>query len=255
VPTSLFDLSGRIALVTGAAQGLGHAIARGLGEAGAVVVLNDVDRERLDAAVALLRADGIATHAVAFDVTDRAAIDAAVEEVEAGIGPIRILVNNAGINHRAPLEDVTEDAWDRLMDINVKGVFLVSQSVARRMLPRGRGKIINISSVNAVQGRASIGPYTAAKGAVTNLTKAMATEWAGRGIQVNAIGPGYFLTRMAAPLVDDPVFIEWLLRRVPVGRWGDPQELAGTAVYLASDASSFVNGQTIYVDGGLLARL
>jgi len=253
--TDLFDLTGRVALVTGSAQGLGHAIARGLGEAGAVIVLSDIDRERLDAAVAGLRAEGIVAHAVAFDVTDRAAIDAAVEAVEAGIGPIEILVNNAGINHREPLEDVPEAVWDRLMDINVKGVFLVSQSVARRMLPRGHGKIINISSVNAVQGRASIGPYTAAKGAVTNLTKAMATEWAGRGIQVNAIGPGYFLTRMAAPLVDDPAFVEWLQGRVPIGRWGDPTELVGTAVFLASDASSFVNGQTIYVDGGLLARL
>ena len=253
--TSLFDLTGRIALVTGSAQGLGYAIARGLGEAGAVVVLNDIDGVRLDAAVEGLRADGIAAHSVAFDVTDRAAIDAAVEEVESGIGPIEILVNNAGINHRQPLEDVPEGVWDRLMDINVKSVFLVGQSVAKRMLPRGHGKIINISSVNATQGRASIGPYTAAKGAVTNLTKAMATEWAGRGIQVNAIGPGYFLTAMAEPLVGDPAFVEWLLGRVPVGRWGDPKELVGTAVFLASDASSFVNGQTIYVDGGLLARL
>jgi gluconate 5-dehydrogenase len=253
--SGLFDLAGRIALVTGSAQGLGNAIARGLGEAGALVVLNDVDGERLDAAVAALLADGIEARAAVFDVTDREAIDAAVETVEAGIGPIEILVNNAGINHRQPLEDLPEAAWDRLMDINVKGVFLVGQSVAKRMLPRGHGKIINISSVNAVVGRPSIGAYTTAKGAVTNLTKAMATEWAGRGIQVNAIGPGYFLTRMAAPLVDDPVFVEWLMGRVPVGRWGDPRELVGTAVFLASDASSFVNGQTIYVDGGLLARL
>jgi gluconate 5-dehydrogenase len=252
---SLFDLTGRIALVTGSAQGLGLAIARGLGEAGAIVVLNDVDAERLEAAVAGLRADGLVAHPAAFDVTDRAAIDAAVEAVEAGIGPIEIVVNNAGINHREPLEDVSEAAWDRLMDINLKGVFLVGQAVARRMLPRGHGKIINISSVNAVVGRPSIGPYMTAKGAVTNLTKAMATEWAGRGIQVNAIGPGYFLTSMATPLVADPAFVEWLSRRVPVGRWGDPRELVGTAVYLASDASSFVNGQTIYVDGGLLARL
>ena len=253
--TALFDLSGRVALVTGSAQGLGYAVARGLGEAGATVVLNDVVADRLDAAVARLRADGLDAHGVVFDVTDKAQVEVAVADVEARIGPVEILVNNAGIQHRAPLEDFPEDAWDRLMAVNVKGVFLVAQAVARRMIPRGHGKIINVSSVQGEQARPSIAPYTATKGAVNNLTKGMATDWARHGIQVNAIGPGYFITEITQPLADDPDFDGWLRSRTPAGRWGDPSELVGAAVFLASDASSFVNGQVIYVDGGLLAAL
>ena len=253
--TRLFDLSGRTAVVTGAAQGLGHAVARGLGEAGATVVLNDVVVDRLDAVVARLRADGLDAHGVVFDVTDRARVEGAIAHVEDRIGPVDILVNNAGIQHRTPLEDFPEDAWDHLMAVNVKGVFLVAQAVARRMIPRGHGKIINMGSVNAELARPSIAPYGATKGAVNNLTKGMATEWARHGIQVNAIGPGYFITEITQPLADDPVFDGWLRGRTPAGRWGDPSELVGVAVFLASDASSFVNGQVIYVDGGLLAAL
>jgi gluconate 5-dehydrogenase len=253
--TALFDLTGRVALVTGSGQGLGLAVARGLGEAGAALVLNDVVGDRLEAAVTRLRADGLHVDGVVFDVTDKAAIEAAMTDVETRIGPIEILVNNAGIQHRAPLEDFPEAAWDALMAVNVKGVFLVAQAVARRMIPRGHGKIINVSSVNGELARPCIAPYTATKGAVNNLTRGMATDWAHHGIQVNAIGPGYFLTEITRPLAADPVFDGWLRGRTPAGRWGDPSELVGAAVFLASDASSFVNGQVIYVDGGLLAAL
>jgi gluconate 5-dehydrogenase len=253
--TSLFDLSDRVALVTGSARGLGHAMARGLAEAGATVVLNDVVADRLDAAVAAMRADGLDAHAALFDVTDKAQVESGVETVERRIGPIEILVNNVGVQHRAPLEEFPEEAWDRLMEINVKGMFLVGQAVARQMIPRGHGKIVNVSSVNGELARPSIAPYTATKGAVNNLTKGMATEWARHGIQVNAIAPGYFITELTQPLADDPAFDDWLRGRTPARRWGDPSELAGAVVFLASAASSFVNGQVIYVDGGLLATL
>jgi gluconate 5-dehydrogenase len=253
--TRLFDLTGRVALVTGSGQGLGLAVARGLAEAGATIVLNDIVPDRLDAAVARLRGEGLDAQGVEFDVTDAAGVDAGVEQVEHAIGPVEILVASAGIQHRAPLEDFPEDTWDRLMAVNVKGVFLVAQAVARRMIPRGHGKIVAISSVQGAQARRSIAPYTASKGAVNNLVKGMATDWARYGIQVNAIGPGYFITEITQPLADDPAFDGWLRSRTPAGRWGDPRELVGAAVFLASDASSFVNGQVVYVDGGLLASL
>ena len=253
--SDLFDLTNRIALVTGSAQGLGLAVARGLGEAGARVVLNDVVAERLEAAVAGLRGEGLDAGGALFDVTDAAAVEAAVADLEARLGPIEILVNNAGVQRRAPLESFTKDDWDLLVAVNVTGTFLVAQAVARRMIPRGHGKIVNVSSVNGELARPLIAPYVATKGAVNNLTKGMATDWARYGIQVNAIGPGYFITELTQPLADDPAFDGWLRGRTPAGRWGDPSELVGAAVFLASDASSFVNGQVIYVDGGLLAAL
>ena len=253
--SDLFDLTGRIALVTGSAQGLGLAVARGLGKAGARVVLNDVVAERLEAAVTRLRGEGPDADGALFDVTDEAAVEAAVADLEARLGPIEILVNNAGVQRRAPLESFTKDDWDLLVAVNVTGTFLVAQAVARRMIPRGHGKIVNVSSVNGELARPSIAPYVATKGAVNNLTKGMATDWARYGIQVNAIGPGYFITELTQPLADDPAFDGWLRGRTPAGRWGDPSELVGAAVFLASDASSFVNGQVIYVDGGLLAAL
>jgi gluconate 5-dehydrogenase len=253
--SGLFDLAGRVALVTGSAQGLGLAIARGLGEAGATIVLNDVVRDRLDAAVDRLREDGLDAHGELFDVTDAAQVDAGVTHVEERVGPLEILVNNAGLQFRAPLEAFPEDSWDRLMDVNVKGVFLVAQAAARRMIPRGHGKIVNVSSVQGELARPTIAPYTATKGAVNNLTKGMAADWARHGIQVNAIGPGYFITDITRPLADDPAFDAWLRGRTPAGRWGDPEELVGAVVFLASDASSFVNGQVIYVDGGVTASM
>ncbi len=251
----LFDLTGRIALVTGSARGLGFAVTRGLAAAGARVILNDVVAERLDGAVSMLRGEGLDADGRVFDVTDEAGVEAAVADIEGRLGPIEILVNNAGIQRRAPLESFTKDDWDLLFAVNVTGAFLVARAVAQRMIPRGHGKIINVSSVNGELARPSIAPYTATKGAVNTLTRGMATDWACHGIQVNAIGPGYFITEITQPLADDPVFDGWLRGRTPAGRWGDPSELVGAAVFLASDASSFVNGQVIYVDGGLLAAL
>jgi gluconate 5-dehydrogenase len=252
---NLFDLTGRLALVTGSAQGLGFAIARGLAEAGARVILNDIVAERLDAAVATLRSADLEADGRVFDITDEAAVEAAIADIEERLGPIEILVNNAGIQRRAPLDSFARDDWDLLFAVNVTGTFLVARAIANRMIPRGHGKIVNVSSVNGELARPSIAPYTATKGAVNNLTKGMATDWARHGIQVNAIGPGYFITEITQPLADDPAFDGWLRGRTPAGRWGDPSELVGAAVFLASDASSFVNGQVIYVDGGLLAAM
>jgi gluconate 5-dehydrogenase len=247
----LFDLSGRRALVTGASRGIGRAIAEGLAEAGAEVVLNARDPAALDAATA-----GIAgARTLPFDVTDHAASQAAVDRFERDVGPIDILVNNAGIQHRAPLEDFPPEDFARLMAVNVAGVFNVAQAAARHMLARGRGKIINVASVNAALARRTIAPYTATKGAVANLTKGMAADWAARGINCNAIAPGYFATPLNAALVADADFTAWLTRRTPAGRWGEVAELKGAAIFLASDAASFVHGQVIYVDGGLTAVL
>ena len=252
---NLFDLTGRIALITGSAQGLGLAIARGLGEAGARVVLNDVVAERLDAAVSILRGEGLVADGALFDVSDELAVETAVAGLEASLGPVEVLVNNAGVQRRAPLDAFAKADWDLLLAVNVTGTFLVARAVANRMIPRGHGKIVNVSSVNGELARPSIAPYAATKGAVNNLTRGMATDWARHGIQVNAIGPGYFITELTRHLAEDPTFDGWLRGRTPAGRWGDPAELVGAAVFLASDASSFVSGQVIYVDGGLLAAL
>jgi gluconate 5-dehydrogenase len=247
---SLFDLTDRRALVTGSSQGIGFALARGLAEAGATVILNGRDGEKLAAAAAQIpRAEQ-----AGFDVTDHAAVVEAVAALEAS-GPIDILVNNAGLQHRAPLEEFPPEAFARLLETNIAGVFNVAQACARHMIPRGRGNIVNITSVNALVARATIAPYTATKGAVANLTKGMATDWAKHGLNCNAIGPGYMKTPLNEALSSDPAFNEWLERRTPAGRWGDPRELVGACVFLASDAASFVNGQVIYVDGGLTASL
>jgi gluconate 5-dehydrogenase len=247
---SLFDLSGRRALVTGSSQGIGLALARGLAEAGASVILNGRDAEKLAAAAAQI--EGAAQ--LAFDVTDHAAVTDAIDAAEAD-GPIDILVNNAGRQHRAPLEDFPAEAFADLLATNVTGVFNVAQACARHMLPRGRGKIVNIASVNAALARATIAPYTATKGAVANLTKGMAADWARHGLNCNAIAPGYMKTPLNEPLWSDPAFNEWLERRTPAGRWGASEELVGACVFLASDAASFVNGHVLYVDGGLTAAL
>jgi len=251
----LFDLTGRLALVTGSARGIGRALAQGLAEFGAAVVLNARSAVQLDAEAAELRAAGHTVHVAAFDVTDRDAVRDAVTRIESEAGAIDILVNNAGIQHRAPLEDFPEEAWQRLLQTNVSGAFHVAQAVARGMIARGHGKIINIASVQSELARPNIAPYTATKGAIRNLTRGMCTDWARRGLQVNAIAPGYFRTELNQALVDDPAFSAWLERRTPAGRWGEVGELVGAAVFLASDASSFVNGQTLYVDGGITASI
>ncbi|MBP7241839.1 SDR family oxidoreductase [Amaricoccus sp.] len=246
----LFDLTGRRALVTGSSQGIGLALAGGLAAHGAAVVLNGRDEAKLAAAAA--RIPGATT--AGFDVTDPEAAAAGVAEVLAD-GPIDILVNNAGMQFRTPLEDFPVDKWQQLLTTNVSSIFYVSQPVARAMIARGRGKIVNIASVQSELARPGIAPYTATKGAVRNLTRGMATDWARHGLQVNAIAPGYFETPLNQALVDDPAFSEWLAKRTPAARWGKVEELVGAAVFLASDASSFVNGHTLYVDGGITASL
>jgi gluconate 5-dehydrogenase len=252
---SLFDLSGRTALITGSGQGIGLALATGLAHAGATVVLNGRDETKLEAATGELRAAGFSVLSAAFDVTDHIQVAEGVERIEAEQGPIDILVNNAGIQRRAPLEDFAIESWHELMRANLDSVFYVGQAVARRMIPRGRGKIINIASLQSEAARYSIAPYTASKGAVKNLTKGMCTDWARHGLQINAIGPGYFATPLNQALIDDPAFDAWLKNRTPARRWGRVEELAGACVFLASAASDFVNGQTLYVDGGVLATL
>ncbi len=247
---TLFDLTGRRALITGSSQGIGFALARALGSAGAAVILNGRDADKLEASAAVLRNEGIAVSTAAFDVTDHATVGDAIAAQEQH-GPLDILVNNAGIQRRAPLEDFPEATWHELMRTNLDSVFYVARAVARGMIGRKRGKIINICSVQSELGRPSIAPYAASKGAVKMLTKGMCADWARHGLQVNGIGPGYFETELTAALVADPAFSDWLCKRTPAGRWGRVEELAGAAIFLASDASNFVNGQIVYVDGGL----
>jgi len=251
----MFDLTGKLALITGSSQGIGYSLAEGLGRAGTRVVLNGRDETRLAAAAETLAAAGIATEISVFDVTDPTSVNAAVDAIERDIGPIEILVNNAGIQRRAPLEDFTVEAWREVIGANLDSVFFVGQAVARRMIPRGRGKIINIASLMSEAARYSVAPYTAAKGGVRNLTRGMCTDWARHGLQINAIGPGYFATPLNQALIDNPDFDRWLKARTPAGRWGRVEELQGAAVFLAAPASDFVNGQTLYVDGGVLATL
>ena len=250
-----FDLTGRTALVSGSSAGIGYALALGLAGAGARVILNARNIQKLEQAADRLRAQGADVLSAAFDVTDDAAVGAGVARIEAEMGPIDILVNNAGMQRRAPLEQFDKAQWDELMSTNVSSVFLVGQAVARHMIGRRRGKIINICSVQSELGRPNIAPYTASKGAVKMLTKGMAIDWGPYNIQVNGLGPGYFKTELTEALVKDAEFTRWLLGRTPSRRWGDLQDLVGAAVFLASDASNFVNGHILYVDGGVTATL
>lgn len=247
----LFDLSGKRALVTGSSQGIGLALAKGLAAAGAEVILNGRDEVKLLAAQREIGAG----HALVFDATDHEAVRVAVDRFEDKTGAIDILVNNAGMQHRTPLEDFPADAFERLLKTNISTVFNVGQAVARHMIKRGAGKIINIASVQTALARPGIAPYTATKGAVGNLTKGMATDWAKYGLQCNAIAPGYFDTPLNAALVADPAFSAWLEKRTPAGRWGRVEELVGACIFLSSNASSFVNGHVLYVDGGITASL
>ena len=251
----LFDLAGKTALITGSSQGIGFALAKGLAEAGAEVVLNGRDTVKLNAAAERLRGEGARVQTLAFDASDHDAARAAVDRFESENGPIAILVNNAGMQHRTPLEDFPPDKFEELLKTNISTVFNVGQAVARHMIARGAGKIINIASVQTSLARPGIAPYTATKGAVGNLTKGMATDWAQHGLQVNAIAPGYFDTPLNAALVADAEFSAWVEKRTPAGRWGKVEELVGACVFLASPASSFVNGHTLYVDGGITASL
>lgn len=250
---ALFDLTGRTALVTGAGQGIGLAIAEALVSAGAGVILNGRTPEKLATAAARLRATGATVATAVFDVTDAPAVRQAVDAIENGGTAIDILVNNAGIQRRNRLDQFNDDDWHTVMRTNVDAVFYVGQAVARHMIARGRGKIINIASVQSELARPTIAPYAASKGAVRNLTRGMCADWAPLGLQVNAIAPGYFATPLNRALHEDQAFDAWLRQRTPAGRWGRLEDLHGVAVFLASSASDFVNGQTLYVDGGVTA--
>ena len=253
--SSLFDLTGKSALITGSSQGIGFALAKGLAALGAKIILNGRDRTKLQAAADNLSTTGAEVQTLGFDATDHDAVRGAVDGFEDTSGTIDILVNNAGMQHRTELENFPADAFEKLLQTNVASVFHVGQAVARHMIARKAGKIINIASVQSALARPGIAPYTATKGAVTNLTKGMATDWAKHGLQCNAIAPGYFDTPLNAALVADPDFSEWLAKRTPAGRWGNVEELVGACVFLSSGASSFVNGHTLYVDGGITASL
>lgn len=251
----LFSLSGKRALVTGSSQGIGFALARGLAAAGAHVILNGRDETKLAAASKTLADEGGEVSTMVFDVTDYEGARAAIDAFEENTGAIDILVNNAGMQHRTPLEDFPVEMFNKLLDTNIASVFNVGQAVARHMIKRGAGKIINIGSIQTMLARPGIAPYTATKGAVGNLTKGMATDWAQHGLQCNAIAPGYFETPLNQALIDDPKFTTWLENRTPAGRWGRVEELVGACLFLSSDASSFVNGHTLFVDGGMSASV
>lgn len=252
----LFDLSGRTALVTGSSGGLGLAMARALAEAGARIVLNGRSAAKLAALAETMAAEGHAVLCSPFDVTDEDAVFAAFADLDEQGVAIDILVNNAGIQFRKPMVDLATADWRRVLETNLTSAFVVGREAARRMIARGRGgKIVNIGSLTSEVARATIAPYTAAKGGIKLLTRSMAAEWAIHNIQANAIGPGYIVTEMNTALVEDPKFDAWVRGRTPSGRWGLPADLVGTAVFLASPASDYVNGQIIYVDGGMLAVL
>ncbi|HPN33128.1 MAG TPA: SDR family oxidoreductase [bacterium] len=250
---TLFDLSGKTALITGSSRGLGMTFARSLATAGAHVLLNGRNKDILDESVSNLHAEGLSAAGMVFDVRNEAEIRRQIDSYYAQGRSIDILVNNAGVQIRGPLEEFTEENWRNVLDVNLTGVFLASKIVVPKMIEKKAGKIINICSVQSELARPTIAPYTASKGGLKMLTKAMATEWGRHNIQVNAIAPGYFKTDMTRALYENPTFNAWLCSRTPANRWGEPGELCGAVVFLASSASNYVNGHILYVDGGLTA--
>ena len=252
---SLFDLSGKIALITGSSQGIGFGIARGLGQAGATIVLNGRDQEKLSRAVSTLSSEGLKVYGYSFDVSNSSQIDQKISTIEREVGPVHILVNNAGIQRRGPLETIEESVWREVIETNLTAVFLLSKRVVKGMIDRRSGKIINICSLMSEITRPTVAPYTASKGGVRMLTKAMAVEWAKYKIQVNGIGPGFIVTELNRAILDDQKFDAMVRSRTPAGRWGEPSDLMGAAIFLASRASDFITGQIIYVEGGLLSAL
>ncbi len=252
----LFNLTGKVALVTGGTHGLGMAIAKGLANAGAKIVVNDIFQAKLDEAKAAYAIDGINASVYNFDVTDEEAVIAGIARIESEVGPIDILVNNAGIIKRIPLEDMTVQEFSDVINIDLVAPFIMAKQVVKGMIARGHGKIINMCSMMSELGRNTVGAYAAAKGGLKMLTRNMATEWAKHNIQINGIGPGYFATSQTAPIrVDGHPFNDFILNRTPAAKWGDPDDLQGAAIFLASNASNFVNGHILYVDGGILATI
>ena len=253
---NLFDLTGKRALVTGAVHGLGMAMAKGLGHAGAELIVNNHTQDMLDTAKSEYESEGLKVNTYVFDVTDDEAVKKHIDLIEKEVGPIDILINNAGIIKRTPMEDMEAADYRAVIDVNLVGPFIVSKYVGQKMITRRAGKIININSMMSELGRNTVSAYAASKGGLKMLTKNMATEWAKYNIQTNGIGPGYFATSQTAPIrVGGHPFNEFIISRTPAARWGDPEDLVGATVFLASKASDFVNGQIIYVDGGILATI
>lgn len=252
----LFDLSGKVALVTGATHGLGMAMAKALGKAGATLVINGNTPAKMELAVQHYKQDGFDVYSYLFDVTDEEQVKANIARIEKEVGPIHILVNNAGMIQRTPALEMEVADFRRVVDVDLTSPFILSKTVGRYMVDRKGGKIINICSMMSELGRDTVSAYAAAKGGLKMLTRNLATEWAKYNIQVNGIGPGYFATDQTAPIrIDGHPFNEFIISRTPAGRWGDPEDLGGTVVFLASKASNFINGQIIYVDGGILATI
>ena len=254
--TQLFDLTGKNALVTGGTHGIGMAIATGLAEAGANIIINDVFPEKLEEAKREYADKGINIHTYVLDVTDEEAVEATIPVIEQEVGPIDILVNNAGIIKRIPILEMKAGEFSQVLDVNLSGPFIMAKAVAKGMIERGQGKIINMCSMMSELGRNTVSAYAASKGGLKMLTRNMATEWARHNIQINGIGPGYIATSQTEPIrVDGHPFNDFIIGRTPAGRWGDPEDLAGAAIFLASKASDFVNGHVLYVDGGILATI
>ena len=252
----LFDLTGKRALITGGTHGLGMAMAKGLGQAGAELIINDLSIEKLENAIKEYERVGIKAHSSLFDVTNDTEVKTSINAIEKEIGPIDILINNAGIIKRTPMVDMEASDFRQVIDVDLIAPFIVSKYVGKHMIVRKAGKVINICSMMSELGRDTVSAYAAAKGGLKMLTRNMATEWAKFNIQVNGIGPGYFATEQTAPIrINGHPFNDFIISRTPAGRWGDPEDLIGTAVFLASRASDFVNGQIIYVDGGILATI
>ena len=255
--TELFDLSGKIALVTGSTHGLGMAMAKGLGKAGATLIVNgNSSQQKIDDAVKHYEREGIKAFGYKFNVADESQVVDAISKIQSEVGPIDILVNNAGIIKRTPLEQMEVADFKEVIDIDLVSPFIMSKHVVKTMIARKQGKIINICSMMSELGRNTVGAYAAAKGGLKMLTQNMATEWAKHNIQINGIGPGYFATSQTAPIrvVGHP-FNEFIVNRTPAAKWGDPDDLAGAAIFLSSKASDFVNGHVLYVDGGILATI
>ena len=255
--TSLFDLTGKVALITGATHGLGMAMAKGIGQAGAIVIINgNSSQEKIDKAVAAFKAEGIQAFGYRFDVTDEGEVQNAIERIDNEVSPINILVNNAGIIKRTPMVDMEVADFEQVIKVDLVSPFIVSKAVVKGMIQRKAGKIINICSMMSELGRNTVGAYAAAKGGLKMLTQNMCVEWAPHNIQVNGIGPGYFATEQTKPIrLKGHPFNEFIVNRTPAGVWGDPDELQGAAVFLSAKASDFVNGQILYVDGGILATI